>query len=248
MTMTAERLEEGYRDEGGIHDLDDRRHEVTIDWPVAIDHHGTDFAPGAFEAGWRAQKPVMCVEHRKDIVIGRAERTESLPDRHRIVARFSSFRHVPAAEAAWSNIADGNYSGASFHFVDGHCISHPQVRSAKRYTSARMLEFGPVVAPSCLTQFSGLRSAASGAYLEDDLLGDLEYQIDDARYHIIELRRAGRIPPSPDQQIASHFDHAGSTLAGVRSRGVPVGSGRRSLDAELERRLFPRSGSGAHHA
>jgi hypothetical protein len=154
------------------------------------------------------------------------------------VARFSSFAHVPAAEAAWSNIQDGNYSGASFHFVDGHCISHPQVRSAKRYTSARMLEFGPVVAPSCLTQFSGLRSAGSGAYVGSDLLDELEYQIDDARYRIIELRLAGKIPPSQDQLIASHFDHSAGTLARVRGRGALLISGRRSLDlADVGRAL-----------
>jgi hypothetical protein len=245
MTVLDERLDSGYRSEGAVHDIDDKRHEVTVDWPVAIDHHGTDFAPGAFEAGWRSQKPPMCLEHNKEKVIGRAERTESLPDRHRIIARFSSFRHVPDAEAAWSNIADGNYSGASFHFVDGRCISHPQVRSAKRYLSARMLEFGPVVAPSCLTQFSGLRSAGSGAYVGSDLLDELEYQIDDARYRIIELRRAGKIPPGPDQLIASTLAHSGETLARVRGRGALLISGRRSIgsvEKELEARLFPRSG------
>jgi hypothetical protein len=233
MTMTmTDRLEQGFRDTSTIHDIDGARHQVVIDWPIAVDNHGTDFGPGAFEGGWRRDgPPPMCLEHNKEKVIGRAEHTESLPDRHRVIARFSNFAHNRDAEAAWSNIGDGNYRGASFHFVDGRSISHPTVRNAKRFTSARMLEFGPVVAPSCKTEFSGFRSLPEADYyLEDDpLAGELEYAIDECRYHLGDLRRDGKIPPTKCAQIAANLAHSAETMGRLRNRGVPVGSGRRSI-------------------
>jgi hypothetical protein len=166
---------EGYRDDPGarVHDLDDKTHMLAVDFPVCVDSYGTDFGPSCFEAGWRRQLPVLCENHRQDRVIGRAVRAESLPEAHRIVGRFSDFDAVPAARAAFANIRDGIFPGFSFHYVDGRTVPHPNgTRGALRYTRARMVEYGPVVAPSIPgTRVVGLRSS-------QDARGDLLAQLD----------------------------------------------------------------------
>ena len=202
----------GYRDDLGatIHDIDEKDHRVAVDFPIAVDSYSSDFGPGAFEEGWRRQLPVMCENHRHDRVIGRAVRAESLPDAHRIVGRFANFAEVPAARAAFSCIRDGIYPGFSFHYVDGRAVPHPRVRSAIRYTSARMIEYGPVLAPSIPgTRVVGLRSAQD---VRSDLLGHL----DDLRARCYDLETVA------EERRAEDYVELERLFARHDSRRVPV--------------------------
>lgn len=158
--MTTQ-LDEGYRDIGTaeVHDVDDGKHQVAVDFPIVIDSYRSDFGPSAFEEGFRQQMPAMCANHNQDNLIGHAVSAQSLPNLHRLVGQFSDFDDVPQARRAFAHVRDGDYPGFSFHFVRGESIKHPNVRGAMRYTKARMIEFGPVLAPSIPGAIAtGLRS------------------------------------------------------------------------------------------
>jgi len=144
-----------------LHDVDDGRHELAVDFPITIDSHQSDFGPSCFEEGWKHQLPPLVVNHDQSQVIGRAIRAESLPDAHRLIGKFADFNEVPAARVAFSLIRDEIYPGFSFAFSQGVATPHPSgQRSAIRYRSAKMLEYGPVLTPSIPnTRVVGLRSA-----------------------------------------------------------------------------------------
>jgi phage head maturation protease len=244
MTMTAERLDSGYRSEGvegETYDVSDRGpHKVAVSIPHnKIDTYRTAFAPGAFGGSFQRRVPegslAMLGEHDPGNHLGRAVHAEVRSADNLIIGEFDQ---TPFANRWFDRIRSGEMKHWSFYFTNGEYVPHPSVRGAKTYVAADMHEFSSVARPSVPeTATLGYRSQPGS----DDLLAELEYGFDDVRYHMRELRRDGVIPFSLDEQIAS-------TLARVRSRGAPVGSGRRSLDAELETRLFPRNGSGAHHA
>jgi hypothetical protein len=240
MTMTTQRLDEGYRDDfsARVHDVDDKTHRVAVDYPIAIDHHGTDFGPGAFEEGWRHRLPVMCVNHNEDAVIGRAVSAQSLPNAHRVVGRFSSFADVPAARAAWANIRDEIFPGFSFRFAEGRAVPHPNVRSARRYTKATMLEWGPVLQPSIPgTRVVDIRSAQGAGSAVLDVLDDVRDRLTLLRFdriqdrahqaELAQIRATGELPWHIRERIFDAFTRAEEREAA-------------QLDAELELVLFAR--------
>jgi len=238
MTMTTQRLDEGYRDDwtARVHDIDEHDHRVAVDYPVAVDRHGTDFAPGAFEEGWRRRLPVMCENHNEDRVIGRAVSAQSLADAHRVVGRFSSFADVPAARAAWANIRDGIYPGFSFRFADGRAVPHPNVRSARRYTKATMLEWGPVLQPSIPgTRVVDIRSApGAGAVL--DRIDDLSIRI-----ALMRLDRAGeRAHQAELAQIRSSGQLPFRIQERIFDAATRMYEREAALEDELEEALFAR--------
>jgi hypothetical protein len=178
-----------------VHDLDEKTHMVIYEFPIAIDTYQTEFGPGCFQAGFDRQLPVMCANHNTDAVIGRAVRAESLPNAHRLVGKFARFDDVPAARAAWSCVKDGIYPGASFHFVQGEAVPHPTVRSALQYRRARMIEFGPCLAPSLPGKhLVGIRSALGtrGSDVASELRAlFVRIDLDRASDHSQELLRRG---------------------------------------------------------
>ncbi|MGP8066116.1 MAG: HK97 family phage prohead protease [Acidimicrobiales bacterium] len=181
MTTTLDRLEQGYRDDltADVHDVDDRRHQVAVDFPAdgPPDKFGTSWGSGCFAASFRHQLPPMLVEHDRNRLVGHAISGQSVGRVHRLIGQFSDFDDVPEARQTFAHIRDGDYPGWSFWFTDGATEPHPTVRSARRFTKATMKEFGPTVAPAIDgVLVSGLRSAG-GSRADDveplDLLAQL---------------------------------------------------------------------------
>jgi hypothetical protein len=159
----TEPLEQGYRDDlaADVHDVDDRRHQVAVDFPAdgPPDKFGTSWGSGCFAASFRHQLPPMLVEHDRSRLVGHAISGQSVGRVHRLVGAFSDFDDVPLARETFAHIRDGDYPGWSFHFTEGETVPHPTVRSARRFTKATMKEFGPTVAPAIDgVLVSGLRS------------------------------------------------------------------------------------------
>lgn len=147
----TERLEEGYRTDlatvAPIHDVDD--HQVVVDFPHEVmDNYRTDWGRGCWDESFAKRLPVMVWNHNPDLLIGAGVRTESLGDRSRVVQRFANFDAVPQARAAHSMIKDEIVPGFSFHFRNGRTVAHPDVRGARRFVKADMLEVSPVTFPS----------------------------------------------------------------------------------------------------
>ena len=202
----------GYRTEpdwATLHDIDDQRHLAVIDYPIRIDidSFDTDLGPGCFQESWAKQLPVMCVNHDQTSLLGRAVAAESFPDSHRVIGKFSNFDDVPQARSAFANIRDGVFPGWSFHFVDGRSVPHPNGnRSARRYHKARMIEFGPVLAPSIEgTRVVGLRSlplphdswaeAALADKLDEAQARSLGRAIEDAQHRSLQVCAAAWLVP-----------------------------------------------------
>ena len=245
-TLVADQLETGYRSVANatVHDIDDQKHQVCVEFPITIDSYRSDFGPSCFQDGWDHQLPAMVVNHNQDVVVGRAIKAQSLPDRHRLVGRFASFTDVPQARAAFANIRDGIYPGWSFAYVQGATVPHPSgLRSARRYTKARMVEYGPVLAPSIPgTRVTDLRSATAlmnrPSALRQKLLDDLGFSEEEAQhfglstpdlfgvrlnevnYKMWQMEQAGLFHSSPSvrSQIQEHFDHVDAVRARLEER------------------------------
>ncbi|HEX3539642.1 MAG TPA: HK97 family phage prohead protease [Acidimicrobiales bacterium] len=147
----TEQLEEGYRADvatvAEITDLDG--HQVVVDYPYQVlDGYRTDWARGCWRESFAKRLPVMLWNHNPDLLIGAGVRTEELGDRARVINRFADFDAVPQARAAHSMIEDKIVPGFSFHYRNGRSVVHPDVRGARRFVKADMLENSPVVFPS----------------------------------------------------------------------------------------------------
>jgi Caudovirus prohead serine protease len=257
MTMTApttQQLERGWRDDLGVHvhDVDTRDHRVAVDFPVVIDTYRTDFGPGAFEDGWRQQLPVMCANHRQDHVIGRAIAAESLPDCHRLIGKFSNFDDVPQAKSVFANIRDNIYPGWSFYFIGGVGAPHPSGRrDAIRIKKARMIEFGPVLAPSIpgtVVVPGSLRSALHAQHGRSNVRADLarafaRYDSNRAldvidRLQVEGVRRSGgKLPRS----VAARVHDSGTRQSELEIEQLAQ-FGEALLHAETNRRDLARYG------
>jgi hypothetical protein len=131
-----------------------------------------------------------------------------------LVGKFANFDEVPAARVAFSLIRDQIYPGFSFFFIGGVPVPHPSgVRSAIRYQKAKMVEYGPVLAPSIpgtVVVPGSLRSAQHGgrSNVADQLRRDFA-RIDLDRIDQVQLeqvRRTGQLPRS----VASRVHDAGT--------------------------------------
>lgn len=151
--MAADHLEEGYRFDAKVVDMDDHgdEHRAVLEFPTNdhdVDTYKTGWRSGVFTESFAKRKPVMLFNHNADMLIGSAVSAESLGDRARVVNRFADFAKVPKAEEAHSLMRDGHFPGASFHFRNARSVAHPNVRGARLFVSADMLETSPVVFPS----------------------------------------------------------------------------------------------------
>lgn len=198
--MTTERLEEGYRTDlatvAPVHDVDD--HQVVVDFPHnVLDNYRTDWAPGCFDESFAKRLPVMVWNHNADMLIGAGVRTENLGDKSRVVQRFANFDAVPQARAAHSMISDGIVPGFSFHFRNGRTVAHPDVRGARRFLKADMLEVSPVTFPSIPGAIAvGIRSQEAPA-LEIPTIDE-----------IFALQDRGVLEPEGVRSlIAEHYPH-----------------------------------------
>lgn len=164
MTTTTE----GFRSIGTVHDVDDRRHSVIVEFPhETLDSYRTDFGRDCFRDSFHRQLPVMLREHDRHSLVGHATKAEVLPHANRIVGQFSSFEDVPLARQTFAQIRDGDLPGWSFHFRNGRATRHPNVRSAVRYTKADMPEFSAVTMPSIPgTKTVDIRAAAPGSAVD----------------------------------------------------------------------------------
>ena len=146
----TERLDEGWRDDiaaGQLHDVDG--HGVAVDFPHhVLDSYRTDWDTGCWDKGFAERMPVMVFNHDPNLLIGAGVRNESLPGKTRLIGRFANFAKVPKAEEAHSLLEDKIFPGWSFHYREGRTVAHPSQRGARRFVSARMLEFCPVTFPS----------------------------------------------------------------------------------------------------
>lgn len=166
----TEQLEEGYRALGSaeVADVDDGRHEVVVDFPHEVmDDYRTDWARGCWDESLTRSMPPMVWNHDPSDLIGRAYRSENLGDKTRLVTRFSDFDAVPRAKQAFAQIRDGDVPGFSFHYRQARSIAHPNVRGARRFVTARMMEHSPVMFPSIPgAQAVGIRSNVDAPALE----------------------------------------------------------------------------------
>jgi HK97 family phage prohead protease len=149
----TEHLDEGYRFDAKVVDMDDAgdEHRAVLEFPTNdtdTDTYKTGWRSGVFAESFKKRLPVMLANHNQDMLIGSAVTAESLGDRARIVNRFANFAKVPKAEEVHSLMADGHYPGASFHFRNAKSVQHPNVRGARLFVQADMLETSPVVFPS----------------------------------------------------------------------------------------------------
>lgn len=251
----TERLDEGFRSVlGNVADVDEGRHEVLVRIPhESYDSYDSDFARGAFaESFERNPHFPLLEEHRPELRLGHAISAQVLPMHNEIRGQFD---RTPVADRGFRRILDGIIKGWSMWFRHGIAVPHPTRPEGRRYVKASFEELSAVRRPSIPgTVTAGLRSAEGAGYAhgwdfgyrsqpEDDYeddLGELEYAIDEARYHIVDLRRDGKIPPSKCQQIASRFDHSREVLASVRNRGVLLS--RRSVGLDDIEEAFGRAG------
>lgn len=230
-----ERLEEGYRaDLGHVHDVDDKTHEVVVEFPhEVLDSYRTDWGRGCFDESFGRRPPVMVFNHNPDLVIGSAAKAEGLREVSRIVGRFADFDEVPRARETFSLVRDGHMPGWSFHYRNGRSVAHPNIRGARRYVKADMLEFGPVTFPSIPgAKHVGIRSEedtltvptlseilelkASGLLADDGIRALLEEHYPNLREHIVIQPKA---PDAPDPLAAVK---EAITTAGVRHLVISV--------------------------
>jgi len=177
-----------------VHDVDSRRHQVCVDYPAEqLDSYRTSFAKGCFADSFRENPHMpMLVEHDRNKLIGHSISAQSLTSErvHRVVAQFSDLGANPLAKQYFAHIRDGDLPGGwSYHFDQAQGQAHPSgLRSAVRYTKARMREFGPTVAaaiPNVVT--SGLRSDEGGYRSAEELRAAL--QGEDAWHKVREMEQ-----------------------------------------------------------
>jgi phage head maturation protease len=226
MTMTDAQLDEGYRDDvayANVHDLDEQHHQVAVDFPhEVLDGHRTSWGTGCFDESFAKKLPIMLWQHIPSEPIGKGVRAEGLGRVSRVVGQFSDFDAVPRARQAFAQLRDGDLPGWSFHYRNARSVPHPNVRSARRFTKAEMLEFSPVSFPSIPgTTTSGLRSAGRAMSLET-VIGKLDRGL--ARAAARQCRRDGTLPT----EILEHCIAAGYR-ADIR-RGDLQDQLRHSLD------------------
>jgi HK97 family phage prohead protease len=201
MTSTLDRtgLEEGFRTLVNTHDVDERTHRVTVDFPHdVVDGLRTSWAPGCFDESLNRRLPPMCYEHNKQSVIGRATSWKSLGNRTRLVGKFADFDDVPRAREAFSLIRDGIVPGFSFHFRNGRTVRHPTRQGVRSFIKADLLEYGPTPWPAIPgAEAVDIRSALGGRSLDDEIelriarLGGRSKSLDDEIEERIE-RLGGR--------------------------------------------------------
>ncbi|MCU1494857.1 MAG: Tsac [Acidimicrobiaceae bacterium] len=147
-------IEDGFRTsfdlEGITHDLDDKAHTVTVDYPFErMDAYRSDFGKGWCDDYLAGHRPVMVVHHNPRDLIGRAVSYQNLGDRAQLVGKFSDFDRVPLASEYFAHIRDDEIPGWSYHYRNGKGMAHPSgMRGAVRYTKADMPEFGPTPFPA----------------------------------------------------------------------------------------------------
>lgn len=219
--------EEGFRALGEVVDVDDNTHEVVVEFPhEVIDGHRTDWGQDCFRESFERQLPPMLVNHNPDHLIGRAVKAESLGSRSRLVGKFSDFDAVPKAREAYANIRDKITPGWSFHFRNARSIPHPNVRSARRFTKADMLEFSPVTFPSIPgANAIGLRS--------EDMItvqGATLMQVPDLDT-ILKLQRDGYIDEEGVRALLS--EHYPMLREHITLSSIPVLTPREQIDDYL---------------
>lgn len=144
-----ERLEEGFRSLGAVHDVDDGRHEVVVEFPHdVLDSYNTSWRAGCFTDSLRESLPPLVWNHDLSDLIGRAYKYEADGQRTRLFTKFSDFDAVPRARQVFAQIRDGDVPGFSFHFRSGQTRPHPTQRNAREFIKARMIEHSAVTAPS----------------------------------------------------------------------------------------------------
>jgi phage head maturation protease len=206
--------DEGFRDDIGaasVHDVDG--HEVAVDFPhEVVDSYRTSWGKGCWDESFARRLPVMCFNHNPDLMIGAGVRSETNHDRTRIVGRFADLEKVPKAGETFSLLSDGLIPGWSFHFRNGVSEPHPDVRNARRYTKADMLEFSPVPFPSIPgAVHTGLRAEEATivatptlselrALRDDGTLTEEGFRAQIAKYYP-DLTEHIRVKPPTDEMI-----------------------------------------------
>lgn len=253
----TERLEEGYRADlavADVHDIDDTNHTVAVDFPhEVLDGYRTDWGRGCWDESFAQRLPVMVVNHDPNSLIGSGLRAENLGSKSRLIGRFADFNEVPKARETFSLVRDGHYPGWSFHYIDGRTVPHPNIRSARRFVKAKMLEFSPVPFPSIPGAVAvGLRSDQEAPTLDiptiDEILRLHREQVitDDglralvAEHHPTFKDHIRLVTPSPETQVTDAL--APLVDAGLRNVTVSVdaegkitagtGSGTRAVDTD----------------
>ena len=156
----------GVRDAmGEVRDLDEGKREalVSIPWEV-IDSYNSDFSRDCFDDYLGVRMPVVCWQHDKREPIGRAQSWQKGQRANEFVLRFSDFDAVPRARQAYTQMRDGDITDVSFYYDQAKAVAHPNVRSAVRFTKARMPEISPVTVGSIPgASVTGVRQAADVA-------------------------------------------------------------------------------------
>lgn len=179
-------LDSGFRATGTVHDVDS--HGLAVDFFTdgrTPDLYLTAWSPHVFRDSFREHPhPEVVLDHKTGSanVIGRTVRAESLSDRARLVGAFDDFSVKPNAERAYRGILDGTYPGFSFWFTRAQHQPLEGVRGAKRYTRARLEDWGPVRRPAIKgQQLVGIRSESGVPDVQGALerlerrFGGLEY-------------------------------------------------------------------------
>lgn len=235
----TELLEEGIREfNGTVHDVDEAKHEVVVEFPHEVmDSYKTDWAQHCFRDSFGKALPVMLWNHNPNELIGHATSAESLGSRSRIVNQFSDFDSVPRAKQAFAQIRDGDVPGFSFHFRNAKSIAHPTERGARRFTQADMLENSPVTFPSIPgAQAVGIRAEEAilsvptleelmnlqkiGVLNEDGLRSAVAEHFPTLREHIV-------VADHSETARTALFDHIAAlaiTEEGIRDMSITIDS------------------------
>lgn len=156
----------GVRDAlGEVRDLDDGKREalVSIPWEV-LDTYNSDFSRDCFDEYLGQRSPAVCWQHDKREPIGRAIDWQKGQRANEFRLRFSDFDAVPRARQAYTQMRDGDITDVSFYYDQAKAVPHPSVRSAIRFTKARMPEISPVTVGSIPgASVTGVRQAADMA-------------------------------------------------------------------------------------
>lgn len=205
---------------GGVQDVDEGKRQVLVDIPwEVIDTYNTDFARDAFDEYLGHRMPAMCWQHQQTEPIGRVVKWDKGARANQFVSQFSDFDAVPRARQAFAQIRDGEITDFSFYYDQAKAIPHPSVRSAIRFTKARMPELSPVTVGSIPgAMATGIRQAADATGIAE-LVRTRVITEEEGR---AMLGLAGDVPTVGERQPAPR-ETITLTPAGARSLTITIG-------------------------